>query len=235
MSLKNWDNKTWLSSKDYINTFNNFLIRQIKLDKNSSILDIGCGRGKIIGNLSSKLRLKKMPLGIDIEKHNDRDKRIIFSKLDAIKFLKKNKKKFDLILLKQTIHFFEYKDIKKLIFLCMKSLRNKGKIIIFTLETKRNEIPVFSLMKDRLNKSLRRDQKIIEFLSNSYPRNIKKKFSYKVKMSKKKYIKMIKNRYISTLLNLQRSEIIKGIEEIRKKYKEKIYFNDKLICLILKK
>ncbi len=235
MSLKNWDNKTWLSSKDYINTFNNFLIRQIKLDKNSSILDIGCGRGKIIGNLSSKLRLKKMPLGIDIEKHNDRDKRIIFSKLDAIKFLKKNKKKFDLILLKQTIHFFEYKDIKKLIFLCMKSLRNKGKIIIFTLETKRNEIPVFSLMKDRLNKSLRRDQKIIEFLSNSYPRNIKKKFSYKVKVSKKKYIKMIKNRYISTLLNLQRSEIIKGIEEIRKKYKEKIYFNDKLICLILKK
>ena len=235
MSLKNWDNKTWLSSKDYINTFNNFLIRQIKLDKNSSILDIGCGRGKIIGNLSSKLRLKKMPLGIDIEKLNDRDKRIIFSKLDAIKFLKKNKKKFDLILLKQTIHFFEYKDIKKLIFLCMKSLRNKGKIIIFTLETKRNEIPVFSLMKDRLNKSLRRDQKIIEFLSNSYPRNIKKKFSYKVKVSKKKYIKMIKNRYISTLLNLQRSEIIKGIEEIRKKYKEKIYFNDKLICLILKK
>tara|TARA_Y100000590_G_scaffold101248_1_gene114984 strand:+ start:49 stop:756 length:708 start_codon:yes stop_codon:yes gene_type:complete len=235
VSLKNWDNKTWLSSKDYINTFNNFLIRQIKLDKNSSILDIGCGRGKIIGNLSSKLRLKKMPLGIDIEKHNDRDKRIIFSKLDAIKFLKKNKKKFDLILLKQTIHFFEYKDIKKLIFLCMKSLRNKGKIIIFTLETKRNEIPVFSLMKDRLNKSLRRDQKIIEFLSNSYPRNIKKKFSYKVKVSKKKYIKMIKNRYISTLLNLQRSEIIKGIEEIRKKYKEKIYFNDKLICLILKK
>jgi len=222
VSLKNWDNKTWLSSKDYINTFNNFLIRQIKLDKNSSILDIGCGRGKIIGNLSSKLRLKKMPLGIDIEKHNDRDKRIIFSKLDAIKFLKKNKKKFDLILLKQTIHFFEYKDIKKLIFLCMKSLRNKGKIIIFTLETKRNEIPVFSLMKDRLNKSLRRDQKIIEFLSNSYPRNIKKKFSYKVKVSKKKYIKMIKNRYISTLLNLQRSEIIKGIEEIRKKYKEKI-------------
>ena len=235
MSLKNWDNKTWLSSKDYINTFNNFLIRQIKLNKNSSILDIGCGRGKIIGNLSSKLRLKKMPLGIDIEKHNDRDKRIIFSKLDAIKFLKKNKKKFDLILLKQTIHFFEYKDIKKLIFLCMKSLRVKGKIIIFTLETKRNEIPVFSLMKDRLNKSLRRDQKIIEFLSNSYPRNIKKKFSYKVKVSKKKYIKMIKNRYISTLLNLQRSEIIKGIEEIRKKYKEKIYFNDKLICLILKK
>ncbi len=235
MSLKNWDNKTWLSSTDYIKAFNNFLIRQIKLDKNSSILDIGCGRGKIIGNLSSKLRLNKMPLGIDIEKHKDRDKRIVFTKLNALKFLKNNKKEFDLILLKQTIHFFEYKEIKKLIFLCMKSLKNKGKLIIFTLETKRNEIPAFSLMKDRLKKSLRRDQKIIEFLSNSYPGNIKKKFSYKVKISKKKYIKMIKDRYISTLLNFRQGEILEGIEEIRKKYKEKIYFNDKLICLILKK
>ena len=117
----------------------------------------------------------------------------------------------------------------------MKSLKNKGKLIIFTLETKRNEIPAFSLMKDRLKKSLRRDQKIIEFLSNSYPGNIKKKFSYRVKISKKKYIKMIKDRYISTLLNFRQGEILEGIEEIRKKYKEKIYFNDKLICLILKK
>ena len=71
MSLKNWDNKTWLSSNDYINAFNNFLIRQIKLDKNSSILDIGCGRGKILGNITSKLRLIKKPTGIDIEQHKD--------------------------------------------------------------------------------------------------------------------------------------------------------------------
>ena len=97
MSLKNWDNKTWLSSKDYINAFNNFLIRQIKLDKNSSILDIGCGRGKILGNITSKLRLIKKPTGIDIEQHKDRDRRIIFNKTDAISFLKRNRKKFDLI------------------------------------------------------------------------------------------------------------------------------------------
>ena len=28
--IKNWDNKTWLSSKDYIESFNNFLIKNIK-------------------------------------------------------------------------------------------------------------------------------------------------------------------------------------------------------------
>ena len=74
--IKNWDNKTWLSSKDYINSFNKFLIKHIKLNSNSKILDIGCGRGKILGNLSSKLRLKNMPIGIDIAYHKDKDKLI---------------------------------------------------------------------------------------------------------------------------------------------------------------
>ena len=235
MSLKNWDNKTWLSSNTYIKSFNKFLIKETKLNKNSQILDIGCSRGKILGNLKSKLRLIKKPIGIDIEQHRDRDKRIIFNKADAISYLKKNKLKFDLILLKQSIHFFKFKDIKKLISLCKKSLSAKGKIIIFTLETNKNEIPTFSLMKKKLNKSMVRQKKIIKFLSNSSPGNVKKKFSFKVKISKKKYVKMIKNRYISTLLKLQQSEIIKGIKEIEKKYKEKIYFNDKLICLILRK
>ena len=46
---------------------------------------------------------------------------------------------------------------------------------------------------------------------------------------------MIKNRYISILLNLKLTEILKGIDEINLKYKQKINFKDKLICIILKK
>ena len=80
-NIKNWDNKTWLSSKNYIQSFNNFLLKQTKLKSNSKILDIGCGRGKILGNLyPSRLKLKNKPIGIDIEKHLDRDKRINFKK-----------------------------------------------------------------------------------------------------------------------------------------------------------
>ena len=44
--LKNWDNKTWLSSQKYIKSFNRFILKQVKLNRNSRILDIGCGRGK---------------------------------------------------------------------------------------------------------------------------------------------------------------------------------------------
>ena len=234
MSLKNWDNKTWLSSKDYIKSFNSFLLKQIKLNKNSQILDIGCGRGKILGSLSSRLRLKSKPIGVDIEQHSDRDKRIIFKKINAIKYLKKNRNRFDLILIKQTIHFLKLSDIKKLLVYCRKRLNPKGKIIIFTLETNKNEIPTFLTMRKLLNKSLNRDKKIINFISNLYSKKIIKKFSFRVKITKKKYIQMIKSKYISTLLNFNFEEISKGVDEINRKYKDKLVFRDKLICLIIK-
>ena len=86
MSLKNWDDKTWLSSKKYIRSFNNFLLKQIKLNTNSHILDVGCGRGKIIGSLSSKLKLINKPIGIDLVSHKDKDERINFKKTDALSF-----------------------------------------------------------------------------------------------------------------------------------------------------
>ena len=235
MSLKNWDNKTWLSSNTYIKSFNKFLIKETKLNKNSQILDIGCSRGKILGNLKSKLRLIKKPIGIDIEQHRDRDKRIIFNKTDAISYMKKNKLKFDLILLKQSIHFFKFKEIKKLLSLSYNCLNSGGHIAIFTLATTKNEIPTFLMMKKKLSKSLQRDQKVHKFLQHLYPKKIKKIFSFKVKISRDKYLEMVKERFISILLKFKDDEISRGIEEIRKKYNKKLFFNDKLICFILKK
>ena len=235
MSLRNWDNKTWLSSIRYIKSFNNFLLKQVKLNKNSKILDIGCGRGKILGSLSSRLKLKNKPIGIDIERHRDRDRRIHFKKVNAIDFIKKNKKKFDLIMIKQTIHLLKYKEIKKLIYTCKMQLNQNGKILILSLETSNNEIPTFLLMKKKLKKSLDRDKKIIKYISELYPKNKNKRFSFKVKISRDKYIEMIKNRYISTLLGFSLHDIFQGIKQINLKYKKILSFNDKLICLILDK
>ena len=107
--LKNWDNKTWLSSRKYIQSFNSFLLKQVNLDKNSRILDIGCGRGKILSNLSIKLKLLNKPIGLDIENHKDKSKRIIFKRIDALSYVSKTKITFDLILIKQTIHLLKKK------------------------------------------------------------------------------------------------------------------------------
>ena len=235
LSIKNWDNKTWISSTKYIQSFNNFLVKQKKLTKHSKILDIGCGRGKIMGSLSSKLRLINKPIGIDTENHKDFDKRIIFKKTNAIKYLRNNKKKFDLILIKQTIHFFNLRDIKKILSYSHASLEVGGIILILTLDTKNNEIPTFSLMKQKLNQSFKRDILIWKKLLQL---NIKKnitKFSFKVSVKKNTYLKMIKQRYISTLLKFSSLQISKGINEINLKYKKNILFNDKLKCIIFTK
>jgi len=235
LNIKNWDNKTWISSNKYIKSFNNFLLKQKKLNINSKILDIGCGRGKIIGALSKKLKLKNKPIGLDIENHKDKDKRIIFKKISAIKYLKKNKKKFDLILIKQTIHFFNLKDIKKILTYSYSSLEMEGIILILTLDTKNNEIPTFSLMKQKLKQSFKKD---IIILKNILQLNFKKnttKFNFKVNVKKSTYLKMIKQRYISTLLKFSSPQILNGINEINLKYKKNIIFNDKLNCIILKK
>ncbi len=86
-----------------------------------------------MGSLCSKLRLKKKPLGIDIINHKDKDKRIKFQKINVIDFSKKNKEKFDFILIKQTIHLIRLSEIKKILYRLRKKLNPKGKILIFTL------------------------------------------------------------------------------------------------------
>ena len=231
--IKNWDNKTWLSSTNYINSFNKFLIKNININSKSKVLDIGCGRGKILGSLSKKINFKYRPLGIDIINHKDRDKRINFKKISALDYSSVSNQKFDLILIKQTIHLMKFIEIKKLLRFLKKRLNAKGKILIFTLETNKNEIPTFKLMKHKLEQSLKRDKEILKIITKLYPYRTKKNFFFDVKVHKKEYLKMIKNKYISTLVNFSREQIDLGVQEIEFKYKNIIRFKDKLICIIL--
>ena len=231
--IKNWDNQTWLSSKNYINSFNKFLIKNISINSNSKVLDIGCGRGNILGSLNSKLKFKNKPLGIDIIDHKDRDKRINFKRINVINFSSRNNQKFDFIIIKQTIHLMKISEIKKILNQLKKKLKSNGKILIFTLDADKNEIPTFKTMKQKLNKSLNRDLRILKIIKRLYPHIIKKKFIYKVKIKKKDYLEMIKKRYISTLAPFTKKQIVQGIEEIQLKHKSILKFKDKLICIIL--
>ena len=83
--LKNWDNKTWLSSKSYISQFNKFLKTKINFNKNLKILDIGCGGGLISEPMSR--------LGADVTGIDASSKNIQVAKLHA----KKNNLKINYI------------------------------------------------------------------------------------------------------------------------------------------
>jgi len=233
--LKNWDNKTWLSSQKYIKSFNRFILKQVKLNRNSRILDIGCGRGKILANLSNRLRLLNKPIGLDIENHKDKSKKIIFKKIDALSYVSKTKITFDLILIKQTIHLLKKKQAIKLLSICKNKLNPNGKIIILSLDPKKNEIPKFQLMNKKLNISLKKDEKLFNLILKNQNKIIIKKFVFHVQISKIKYLKMIKNRYMSTLLNFSNSQINNGINEIKKKYGNVLKFKDRLIAFVIKK
>ena len=230
--LRNWDDKTWLSSKKYINTFIAFLKSKTKINKNTLILDIGCGRANIISSLQTLYKFNEKPIGIDIVKNKNIKKNIIFNKSNALSFLRKTNKKFDLILIKQTIHFFSKKELDKIIILIKKKLKNNGKIFIFSIKKNKNELPTFKVMKKELNISLFRNKYLTEIIKKKFIRYKKSNFKFKVLVTKETYIRMIKKRFISCLLNLSKKEIELGIKEIQSKYKKKIKFNDNLDCLI---
>ncbi len=79
-------------------------------------------------------------------------------------------------MIKQTIHFLKLSQISKLINLCKKNLNKNGKIIISTLDPNENEIPTFKLMKRKLEKSLKRDIEILNFIKKSNKHLIKNYF-----------------------------------------------------------
>ena len=229
--LKNWDNKTWLSSSIYISSFNSFLLKKKKLNKHSKILDIGCGRGKIFGYFSRKFKLTNKPIGIDSVCHKDVDKSINFKNEDVFKFFKNNQNKFDLIMIKQTLHFFNKDQRSKLIKVCKSNLKKNGVLLIFSLNTLNNEIPCFKLMKQKLNRGLKRDSRMLKSACKILKNNKIDKFKFKVSITKKKYIQMLEQKYISCLVNLSKAQIIKGINEIKDTYPNKISFTDILICI----
>ena len=232
--LKNWDNKTWLSSITYISEFNKFLKNRINLNKNSKILDIGCGRANIISALQKKYKFKNKPIGIDIVANKEVKKNIIFKKIGALKYLKK-KEKYDLILIKQTIHFFSKSNLNRLLNLAKKSLNNRGKILIFSLKTNNNKIPCFKKMRKNLEKSLKRDEVLFKIIKKNLKETSYTNFNFRVNISKQNYVRMIRERYISCLLNMSNEEIKFGISEIKSKYKNQIKFTDTLKCISFRK
>ena len=232
--LKNWDNKTWLSSKAYISQFNKFLKTKINFNKDSKILDIGCGRANIISALQKKYKFKNRPVGIDIIANKGIKTNIVFEKIDALKYLKKQEK-YDLILIKQTIHFFSKSNLNRLLNLAKNRLNPKGKLLIFSLKTKNNKIPCFKKMKIKLQNSLNRDEYLFKIIKKNLKNTKDFNFNFKVVISKKKYLWMIKSRYISCLLELKENEIIKGLDEIKLNYKNNIKFVDSLKCLSFSK
>ena len=134
-------------------------------------------------------------------------------------------------MIKQTLHFFNKDKRSKLIKICKNNLKKNGVLIIFSLNTLNNKIPCFKLMKQKLNRGLERDSRMIKSTCKIFKDNKIDKFVFNVSITKNKYIQMLKQRYISCLVNLNKDQINKGIKEIKDTYPNKMIFDDVLICV----
>ena len=102
-------------------------------DKNSKILDLGCGSGHLLIFLKSKNYLDIVGVDTSIEQVNlIKDKSLNIHKEDIFKFLEKNDDLFDIIFLVDVIEHLNKEEVLSILEKCFNALNLNGRIIIRT-------------------------------------------------------------------------------------------------------
>ena len=120
------------------------IIKKYKLKKNSRVLDIGCGKGHLVYELSKILNSKKI-IGLDISKYGIKNSpRRIRNQLkvfDARKKINFKKNYFDLVVSINLIHNFSISEIFQL----LKNIVHISKKSFISTESYRNNQELFNL------------------------------------------------------------------------------------------
>ena len=224
----NWDNSSWLSSKEYFAKLSNQLIKSLDIHEEIKILDVGCGRGYLLESLANKVNLINIPFGVEPVKHESSIPhyiKIINSSINS--FLDVNNTKFDVVILKQVLHLLNKNEREYFYDEIKKYLHDNAKIVFIHMNNQ-TEIPQFPIMKKKLKESINSHQYLSEELIKNFRLYKIENFDYNVNISSKEYLEMIRNRYISVILDLNEEEIEQGVEFIKKNYPYQLSFKDTL-------
>lgn len=120
------------NSKYDENYFKTFYLKKLPKDKNSQILDVGCGNGKYL-HILNNLGFQNLH-GIDISKQQieiaKNSNLLKVEHIDALEFLKNKKDKYSVILLIDVLEHIELIKSIKLINLSYQALKKDGKLFI---------------------------------------------------------------------------------------------------------
>lgn len=120
------------------------IIKTYKLNKNSKILDLGCGKGYLLFEIK-KLIPSLSIFGLDISKYAIKNSKSEIKKylnnFDARKKLPFIKKNFDLVISLGMLHNFSLKELSK----CISEINRVGKKSYIMVESYRNNQELFNL------------------------------------------------------------------------------------------
>jgi 2-polyprenyl-3-methyl-5-hydroxy-6-metoxy-1,4-benzoquinol methylase len=224
----NWDRSSWLSSKQYFQELSSHLIKLLDIREDKKILDVGCGRGHLLETLALDANLINQPVGVEPVKHDDfipQNVKIFHSSVNL--FLNENNSQFDLVILKQVLHLLTL-DERKNFYHDIKNHINEDAHIVFIHMNDQTEIPLFPLMENKLNQSLKSHQFLLEELTDNFHLMKFENFNYNVEISLEEYLEMIRNRYMTVLLDLKENEIEEGVDFIKNNYPNQLVFQDTL-------
>jgi len=101
-------------------------------DKNSKIIDLGCGNGSVVWWLLQSNYINTYGIEISTEQIETGKKLGLnnIEQADIEEFLKDKKDSYDIIFARDVLEHFNKEDIVKILSLCQSALKNNGKIIV---------------------------------------------------------------------------------------------------------
>lgn len=130
------------------------IIKKVRNKKNLKFLDVGCANGNLILNLKKKLKNNyNCYEAVEIDKEIIKEKSGIFDKIyfkEYSKFLKKNKQKYDILILSGVVCFFQ--SPIKIIEDSIKLIKKGGSLIIFDRFTNFADVEIVHSFKNNKKK-----------------------------------------------------------------------------------
>ena len=246
-SFKKSGNLYQKARREYPHKLIKYIKDKVKIEKESKVLDIGCGTGK------STIPFAKSGcsiLGIDISrdmvkeaKKNSRKYENLYYRFGSFESLKLPKNSFDVVLAGASFHWLNPKTCYKKTHIILK---DKGYLAIFWNSPVFRKSKVVRELKKIFEKEVKDFPADYEKIEKEFLKNIKgsklfekvefNKFSVNERFSKKQFIELVNTyAWVISLNKNKRKILLEQIKDMLKKYKEPIVFPKEYKVIIAKK
>lgn len=206
-------------SPKFVRTLTSKMTEKLELCNTDTLVDLGCGTGMYSLDIIKQIQLRKV---IAVDPFPEMLKLIpgtanIHTVIaDALSFSERPGI-YDKILIKEAIHHITEREK---LFGCLFNRLRKGGILLLVHVPPEVKYPLFQKALDRCKEWHADPDELLEQLENTGFRVEQDFLDYAHSIPKQKYFSMVKNCYMSALTSLGEQEVINGLIEMEKKYKD---------------